>query len=70
MTFFEKLRYCRNDKRCRLTIIGILILVVAALLIFWGKAKVALWVILVALITTFGIEYFDYDIDLGKLWET
>lgn len=70
MTLLQKLQNCRNNKNCRLTIIGILILIVVALLIFWWKAKVALWIILILLISAFGVEYFDYDIDLGKLWET
>lgn len=39
-------------------------------MIFWWKAKVALWIILILLISAFWIEYFDYDVDLGKLWET
>lgn len=30
----------------------------------------ALWIILLLLVTAFGVEYFDYDVDLGKLWET
>lgn len=64
------LQRIRNDKRYRLGIIGVLIAIVIALLVFWWKAKIALWVILLLLLTAFGIEYFDYDVDLGKLWET
>jgi len=30
----------------------------------------ALWIILILLVSAFGVEYFDYDVDLGKLWET
>jgi len=41
-----------------------------ALLVFWWKAKVVLWIILILLVSAFGVEYFDYDVDLGKLWET
>lgn len=70
MTLLQKLQHCRNNKNCRLTIIGVLILIVIALLVFWWKAKIVLWVILILLISAFGIEYFEYDIDLGKLWET
>lgn len=69
MTFKEKLAYHRQNKNSRLTIIGVLILIVIALLVFWWKAKVAL-IILVLLVSAFGIEFFDYDVDLGKLWET
>ena len=70
MKIIEKLQNCRQNKNCRLTIIGVFILIVVALLLFWWKAKIALWVILILLVSAFGIEYFDYDIDLGKLWET
>ena len=70
MTLLHTLKNCRNNKNCRLSIIGLLILIVLALLIFWGKAKVALWIILVLLLAAFGVEYFDHDVDLQKLWET
>ncbi len=70
MTLLQALQNCRQNKNCRLTIIGLLILIVIALLVFWWKAKVALWIILILLVSAFGVEYFDYDVDLGKLWET
>ena len=70
MTFLQTLANCRQNKNCRLSIIGILIIIVVALLVFWWKAKVALWIILALLLTAFGVEYFDHDVDLGKLWET
>lgn len=70
MKILEKLSVCRQNKNCRLTLIGVLILIVVALLVFWWKAKIALWIILILLVSAFGVEYFDYDVDLGKLWET
>lgn len=70
MKILEKLSVCRQNKNCRLTLIGVLILIVVALLVFWWKAKMALWIILILLVSAFGVEYFDYDVDLGKLWET
>lgn len=70
MTFSETLKRCRQDRRFRLSLIGICILIVVALLFFWGKAKVALWIILILLVSAFGVEYFDYDVDLSKLWDT
>ncbi len=51
-------------------IIAWLILIVLALILFWGKAKTALWAILIVLLIAFGIEGFDYDIDLWKFFET
>ena len=53
-----------------MSVIGALMLVVILLLIFWKKGTVALMVILVLLAIAMGLEGFDYDADLGKLWET
>ncbi len=70
MSLKEKLAYCRQNKNCRLAVIGALILVVLALLVFWGKAKWMLIAILLILFVAFWIQVADYDLDLGKLWET
>lgn len=70
MGFSDKLKYCRENKNCRLTVIGVFIVIVLLLLFFWGKAKGAFIAILVMLLLAFGVELFDYDIDLGRLWET
>ncbi len=53
-----------------MTVIAVLMLIVVLLLIFWGKAKGMLVFILVLLAIAMGLEGFDYDADLGKLWET
>lgn len=45
-------------------------LVVLLLIIFWKKATGILIVILVLLAIAMGLEGFNYDADLGKLWET
>jgi len=60
----------RNSKKSRMTIIGILMLVVILLLLFWGKAKGMLIVILILLAIAMGLEGYNGDADLGKLWET
>ena len=60
----------RNSKKHRMGFIIVLMLIVAALLIFWKKGTVVLTVILVLLAIALGLEGFDYDADLGKLWET
>lgn len=60
----------RTSKKARLTIIWALFLIILALLIFWGKAKMVLVTLLVLLAVAFSLEWFDYDVDLGKLWET
>ena len=61
---------CRNSKKCRMWVIGTLMAIVVLLMVFWGKWKIALTVILVLLAIAMWIEGFDYDADLGKLWET
>lgn len=60
----------RNSKKHRMGFIIFLMLIVAALLIFWKKGTVALTVILVLLAVALGLEGFNYDADLWKLWET
>ena len=66
----NSLKKLRNSKNGRMTIIWILMLVVVLLLLFWGKAKGILIFILVLLAVAMWLEWFDYDADLGKLWET
>lgn len=60
----------RRSKKARLTIIGVLFLIVLALLVFWGKAKILLIALLILLAVAFGVESYDYDIDLWKFMET
>lgn len=47
-----------------------LMLIVVACMLFFKKGLVAFTVILVLLAIALGLEGFDYDADLGKLWET
>ena len=70
MSLKEKLAYCRNSKNCRLMILWALILIVLLLLIFWWKAKGMLIALLIILFVALGLQVADYDLDLGKLWET
>lgn len=53
-----------------MAIIAALMVIVILLLIFWGKAKALLYVALVLLAIAFGLEGFNYDADMQKLWET
>lgn len=66
----DSIKKIRNSKKSRMTIIAILIVVVLLLLFVWKKATVVLLVILVLLAVAMGLEWFDYDADIGKLWET
>ncbi len=65
-----KISECRKSKKCRMSIIWILMLVVALLFFIWWKAKILLIVIFVLLAIAMGIEGFNYDVDLQKLWDT
>jgi hypothetical protein len=64
---FTKLRY---SHKFRLWFIGILLVIVAILFIFWTKARIALAVAFIALLAAFGLEAKQSDIDLGKLIQT
>ena len=64
---FSKLRGSHNF---RLWIIGILLVIVAILFIFWTKARIALAIVFVTLLTALGLEVSQNDWDLQKLWES
>ncbi len=61
---------CRKSKKCRMWVIWVLMIIVILLMFFWKKWMVALTVILVLLAVAMWIEGFNYDVDLGKLWQT
>jgi len=60
----------RSNSKVRLFIIIGLLAIVAALFIFWGKARLFLAGIFIALLVALGLEVSGNDIDLGKLIET
>lgn len=64
---FTKARY---SHKVRIWVILILMTIVAILFIFWKKARIALVVAFVALLTALGLEVSQNDWDLQKLWET
>lgn len=64
------LKKLRASHKFRLWFIGILLIIVAILFIFWQKARIALVVIFLTLLAAFGLEVSQNDWDLGKLWET
>ena len=66
----ETIKKCRNSKKCRMSVIWILVIIVLLLIFFWKKATLMLVVILVFLAIAMWLEWFDYDVDLWKLWET
>lgn len=60
----------RNSKKVRMAVIAALMVITAILFITWGKAKVVLIVIFILLAVALGLEGFDADADIQKLWET
>lgn len=70
MSFKEKLANCRASKKCRMIIIWALMIIVLLLIFLWKKATTALWVIFILLAVAMWLEWFDYDVDLWKLWKT
>lgn len=66
----SKLSRLRGNHKFRLWLIGILLVIVAIMFVFWAKARIFLAVIFITLLATFGMEATQNDWDLGKLWET
>ena len=65
-----KVAKARSNSKVRLAIILVLMAIVAGLFIFWGKARIFLAGIFVALLLALGLEVSGNDWDLGKLIET
>ncbi len=66
----SKLSELRSNRKLRLGIIGTLLLIVIILFIFWEKARIFLAIAGVFLLAALGLEVFEKDYDLEKLWET
>ena len=66
----SKSQKIRGSHKFRLGLILVLMAIVAALFIFWGKARIALAFVFITLLAAFGLEVSKNDYDLGKLWET
>jgi hypothetical protein len=60
----------RANRKLRLGILAFLLTIVIVLFIFWEKARIFLAIAGVFLITALGLEVFQKDYDLEKLWET
>lgn len=60
----------RGNRKVRIGLILLLMAIVAALFIFWGKARLWLAIIFFTLLAALGLETFQKDWDLGKLMQT
>lgn len=66
----SKLLRLRGNRKFRLWFIGILLVIVAILFVFFEKLRIVLIIAFIALLAAFGLEVSQNDWDLGKLWET
>lgn len=66
----SKVQKLRGNRKFRLGLIFILLVIVAVLFVVWEKARIALAIAFIALLAALGLEVSQNDWDLGKLWET
>ncbi|HAP37980.1 hypothetical protein A2574_03350 [Candidatus Shapirobacteria bacterium RIFOXYD1_FULL_38_32] len=66
----SKLTKIRYNRKFRLGLILVLMIIVAVLFYFWEKARIGLAIAFIALLAAFGLEVSQNDWDLQKLWET
>lgn len=66
----SKIQQVRSSHKARLWIIGILLVIVAILFIFFAKLRILLAVAFIALLAAFGLEASKNDFDIGKLIQT
>ena len=62
--------WCRTSKKCRMSVIGWLMIIVLLLAIFMKKWTMAFSIIFIILASALALDGFNYDVDLWKLWET
>lgn len=60
----------RGNKKLKLAVIAVLMIVVAVLFFVWEKARIFMAIAFVTLLAAFGLEATEHDWDLGKLMET
>lgn len=66
----SKFQQLRGSHKFRLIFIGILLVIIAILFVFWTKARIFLAIAFIALLAAFGLEASKNDYDLGKLMQT
>ena len=66
----QTLAELRASKNARMIFLGILLVILVVLYFTWGKAKGILLGLMLLIAIAMGIEATNYDIDLGKLFET
>lgn len=66
----SKIQKLRSNRKFRLGIIFVLMIIVAVLFVLYEKARVWLAIIFIALLGAFGLEVSQNDWDLGQLLRT
>jgi hypothetical protein len=66
----QKFAELRASKNARMIFLGVLLLILVVLYFTWGKAKGILIGLMILVAIAMGVEATNYDIDLGKLFET
>ena len=66
----SKVQKLRGNRKFRLGLIFILLVIVAVLFVVWEKDRIALAIAFIALLAALGLEVSQNDWDLGKLWGT
>ncbi|MBI1862882.1 excalibur calcium-binding domain-containing protein [Candidatus Microgenomates bacterium] len=66
----SKFQELRGSHKFRLWAIGILLIIVAILFVFWAKMRVFLVIAFIALLAAFGLEATNNDYDVGKMIKT
>lgn len=64
------LKNIRNSKKHRIGIIIILIIILAVIAFVFEKVRWLMIGFIILMLGALGMEIYDYDLDLGKLWET
>ncbi len=70
MSFSQTLSSLRRSKNARLILLAILLILLAVMYYFFEKFRGIIIGLAIVLLAAVGLEVFEYDIDLGKLWET
>ena len=60
----------RRSKHARLIIMTIIIAILAVMWFFFEKARAFILRSIIVMLAAVGIELFNYDLDLGRLWDT
>ena len=60
----------RNSKKHRIGAIIVLILILAIIAFVFEKVRWFMIGLIILMLGALGMEVYDYDLDLGKLWET